>query len=104
MDIAGEMVGAIIIFLVLFFIGKNIEVFKSIFAWTLLPGILAVVIVIFFVDDVPYKKTDNKQLKVSKDKKLLKKLEKMYENLSILHKKKISALFDKIRSEVENEK
>ena len=71
MDIAGEMVGAIIVFLVLFFIGKNIEVFKSIFAWTLLPGILAVVIVIFFVDDVPYKKTDNKQFSLSEDKKLL---------------------------------
>ena len=71
MDIAGEMVGAIIVFLVLFFIGKNIEVFKSIFAWTLLPGILAVVIVIFFVDDVPYKQTDNKQFSLSEDKKLL---------------------------------
>jgi MFS family permease len=71
MDIAGEMVGAIIVFLVLFFIGKNIEVFKSIFAWTLLPGILAVVIVIFFVDDVPYKQTDNKKFSLSEDKKLL---------------------------------
>ena len=71
MDIAGEMVGAIIVFLVLFFIGKDIEVFKSIFAWTLLPGILAVVIVIFFVDDVPYKQTDNKQFSLSEDRKLL---------------------------------
>ncbi len=44
------------------------------------------------------------ELKKTKDKELLKKLEKMYENLSSLHKNKISDLFEKIRSEVENEK
>jgi len=44
------------------------------------------------------------ELKKTKDRELLKKLEKMYENLSSLHKNKISDLFEKIRSEVENEK
>jgi len=71
MDIAGEMVGATIVFIILFFSGKSIEIFKSIFAWTLLPGILGVVIVVFFVDDVPYKKEDRKRLLLANDKKLL---------------------------------
>ncbi len=44
------------------------------------------------------------ELKKTKDKKLLEKLKKMYGNLSIIHKNKISVLFEKIRSEVENEK
>jgi hypothetical protein len=44
------------------------------------------------------------ELKKTKDKKLLEKLEKMYEALSLLHKNKISVLFEKIKGEVENEK
>ena len=73
MDIAGEMMGAIIVFLALFYIGKDITVFKSIFAWSLLPGILAVITVIFFVKDVPYTKKKKKKidLNLSQDKKLL---------------------------------
>jgi len=72
MDIAGEMTGAIIVFLCLFYIGKDISVFKSIFAWSLLPGILAVITVIFFVKDVPYtKKKKKKDFNLSEDKKLL---------------------------------
>ncbi len=71
LDIAGEMTGAIIAFLVLFYIGKNIEVFKGLFLATLIPGIIAVILVIFFVDDVPYTKKEQTKLDLSKDKKLL---------------------------------
>jgi len=70
LDIAGEMTGAIIAFLALFYIGKNIEVFKGLFLATLIPGIIAVILVIFFVDDVPYTKKEKTKLDFSKDKAL----------------------------------
>ncbi len=54
MDVAGEMSGALIAFAVLYFLGKDEAIFKEIFVWTLLPGLLAVIIVIFFVKDAPY--------------------------------------------------
>jgi len=73
MDIAGEMMGAIIAFLALLYIGKDIEVFRSIFAWSLLPGILAVIVVVLFVKDVPYsqKKRDSIDFDLSQDKNIL---------------------------------
>ena len=55
MDVAGEMSGALIAFLALYLFGKSADIFKDIFLWTLLPGILSIVIVIFFVQDTPYK-------------------------------------------------
>jgi len=54
MDVAGEMIGAIIAFLALLYFGKNIEVFKAIFAYSLIPGLIAFIIVLF-VRDAPYK-------------------------------------------------
>ncbi len=54
MDIAGELLGSIIVFLLLYFWGESEGLFQEIFAWTLLPGILAVLVVVFFVKDVPY--------------------------------------------------
>ena len=70
LDIAGEMSGAVIAFLALYFIGKNIEVFKGIFLATLIPGIIAVIIVVFFVEDVPFSKKEKTKLDLSKDKAL----------------------------------
>lgn len=55
MDVAGEMSGALIAFAVLYFWGRDEEIFKDIFLWTLIPGVLSVIIVIFFVQDAPYK-------------------------------------------------
>ena len=55
MDVAGEMSGALIAFALLYWLGKSETVFRELFAWTLLPGLLAVVIVIFFVKDAPYR-------------------------------------------------
>ena len=55
MDIAGELSGSIIAFSALYFLGQNARVFNALFAWTLLPGIFAVIIVIFFVQDAPKK-------------------------------------------------
>ncbi len=55
MDVAGETTGALIAFGLLYWLGKSETVFRELFAWTLLPGLLAVVIVIFFVRDAPYR-------------------------------------------------
>ncbi len=70
LDIGGETLGALIAFLILYFIGKNIEVFKGIFLATIIPGIIAVIIVVFFVEDVPFEKKDKQKLNLSKDKAL----------------------------------
>ena len=72
MDIAGELSGSIIAFLALYYLGKNEAVFRELFAWTVLPGIFAVIIVAFFVKDAPYtsKKTIQK-IKLKDDKALL---------------------------------
>lgn len=71
MDAAGEMSGAIIAFGALYYLGKSPEVFKSIFLWTLLPGLLAVIVALFFVQDAPYKVKSKTQLDFSTDKKLM---------------------------------
>ncbi len=62
MDIAGELSGSVIAFLALYYLGKNEIIFRELFAWTLLPGIFAVITVLFFVKDAPYtsKKTIQK--------------------------------------------
>ncbi|SFV62965.1 major facilitator superfamily MFS_1 [hydrothermal vent metagenome] len=52
MDVLGEMTGSIIIVAVFFFSAMQNEVLiRSIFAWTLLPGLIGVFIVLFFVKD-----------------------------------------------------
>ena len=71
MDVAGEMSGAIIAFLALYYLGKNEEIFRDVFALTLIPGILAVVIVIFFVKDAPFNQKQKTKFDFSKDYKLL---------------------------------
>jgi len=71
MDVAGEMGGAIIAFGALYYFGKSPEIFKNIFLWTLIPGILAVIIAIIFVQDAPYKAKSRAKLDFSADRKLL---------------------------------
>lgn len=71
MDVAGEMSGALIAFALLYWVGKSEAVFRELFAWTLLPGALAVVLVIFFVRDAPYKKGAKQTFDWRADKGLL---------------------------------
>ncbi len=72
MDIAGELSGSIIAFSALYFLGQNAEVFSNIFAWTIVPGIFAVIIVIFFVQDAPKtSKTSSVKLNLKDDISLL---------------------------------
>jgi len=59
MDVAGEVVGALIAFGALYTLGKNEAVFRQLFMWTLLPGLIAVLIALFFVQDAPYKEKEN---------------------------------------------
>ncbi len=71
MDIAGELMGSIIAFLALYYFGESKEIFKNLFAFTLIPGIISVIIVIFFVKDAPYKKKQTSKLSLKDDIKLL---------------------------------
>ncbi len=71
MDVAGEMSGALIAFGVLYFLGKNETIFRELFAWTLLPGLISVIIAAFFVKDAPYKAKRKEKFQLQEDKKLL---------------------------------
>ncbi len=72
MDIAGELCGSIIAFLALFYLGKSEAIFRDLFAWSLVPGIFAVMIVLFFVQDVPYaSKKSVKKIQIKDDRALL---------------------------------
>jgi len=71
MDVAGEMSGALIAFFILYFLGKSEEVFRELFAWTFLPGILAVITVIFFVKDAPYRAKEQRGVISLRDDKPL---------------------------------
>ena len=71
MDIAGELCGALILFVILLYFGQSETVMRNIFYATLVPGIIGLVIVIFFVRDVPRTKHIAKQsfALADKDKK-----------------------------------
>jgi len=56
MDIAGELSGAILVGLVFYFIGQNESVFRNLFAFTAIPGILGITVMVFGVKDVPKKR------------------------------------------------
>jgi len=71
MDVSGEMLGSIIIVLFFFFssVGSE-ELIRDIFAWTVLPGIMAVIIVLFFVKDTPKNIKKTSYVMVKEDYKL----------------------------------
>jgi len=61
MDIAGELSGALLLFGILWYFGQSETVMRNIFYATLIPGIIGVVIVAFFVRDVPKPQYSSKQ-------------------------------------------
>ncbi|MFK5881174.1 MAG: MFS transporter [Sulfurospirillum sp.] len=72
MDIAGELSGSIIAFIALYYFGEKAGIFKDIFAFTLIPGIFAVIVVLFFVQDTPYSsKKSIQKIKLKDDISLL---------------------------------
>jgi len=60
MDIAGELSGTIILFGLLWYFGQSETVMRNIFYATLLPGLIGLVLVAFFVKDVEKKESSAK--------------------------------------------
>ncbi len=72
MDIAGELTGSVLTFGTLYLLGQDEAVFRSLFGWTLLPGILATIVILFFVEDAPYtEKKEPATLDLHADRPLL---------------------------------
>ncbi|QOP45484.1 MFS transporter [Sulfurimonas paralvinellae] len=53
MDVSGEMSGALIVVAVFYFTARNETFIRDIFGWTLIPGLIGVLIALFFVQDAP---------------------------------------------------
>ena len=71
MDIAGELSGALIIFVVFLYFAQDENTIKTIFEFTIIPGILATLIMIFYVKDAPKKIKNNVNVVNKEDYKLL---------------------------------
>ena len=52
LDLAGELSGALFLFLMLYFFGQNEIVMRNVFFATLIPGAIGVFVVLFFVKDI----------------------------------------------------
>ncbi|QOR61522.1 MFS transporter [Sulfurovum sp. ST-21] len=61
MDISGELSGILILFGILLYFGQSETVIRNIFYATLVPGIVGLVLVIFFVSDIPKSKPFSNQ-------------------------------------------
>lgn len=64
MDIAGELMGALIILIVFIFFTQDETVIRTIFALTIIPGLIATLIMWLYVEDVPYEPKEKKETKV----------------------------------------
>jgi MFS family permease len=53
LDIAGELSGILILFGTLYYFGESESVIRNIFYATLITGIIGVILVLFFVEDIP---------------------------------------------------
>jgi MFS family permease len=54
MDAAGAVVGSMAAFLLLWYLGESETAFRAVFAFSLIPGLLAIIILVFFVTDIPF--------------------------------------------------
>ncbi len=71
LDIAGELTGTLIAFFILWRLGEDEQIFRSIFFFTIVPGLIGLILVIFFVKDVPKKPKKEKFHLTSKDKNVI---------------------------------
>ena len=71
MDIAGELSGAFIVFLIFATIAKDEHSIRVIFELTLIPGLIATFIALFFVKDAPKQSKKTQNVVNKKDYKLL---------------------------------
>ncbi len=74
LDIAGELTGSLLVFGLLWLWGSGEAQIRSIFFWTLLPGLIALFIVIFLVQDVPKRPKIQKWQLRAADKRVIKEL------------------------------
>ncbi len=75
LDIAGELSGTLFLFFLLWSFGQSETLLRSVFLGTIIPGAIGVVLMLFFVKDVP--KTQTQPLRprlTSGDRKVLKTL------------------------------
>jgi len=71
MDVSGEMSGALIIVALFYFTTQNETLIREIFGWTLLPGLLGVFIILFFVKDSVKISKESTKVVSRKDYRLL---------------------------------
>ncbi|MDX1808139.1 MAG: MFS transporter [Sulfurospirillaceae bacterium] len=71
MDISGELFGALIIFVIFMFFAKSEVAIRDIFAFTLIPGLMATMIAYVLVKDTPYKHKSKNIVVNKEDLKLL---------------------------------
>jgi MFS family permease len=71
MDIAGELVGSLLVFGVLYRYGESVGLFRLVFGLTLVPGLIAVLIAWFFVTDAPYTSNRTVAFDARKDREML---------------------------------
>lgn len=76
MDIAGELAGTLMLFGLLWHFGQSEAVMRNIFYVTLIPGMIGLVIVAFFVRDIPKPKSHSTQsfALTANDKKTIRSL------------------------------
>ncbi len=65
MDSAGAVVGSLSAFLLLWWLGESEASFRTIFALSLIPGVLAMLVLLFFVSDAPFEPTPIKRFRPS---------------------------------------
>lgn len=60
LDISGEVLGALVAFIILFYFGKSEYWIREIFYWTVIPSVLSMILLIFFVKEIPTKNRETK--------------------------------------------
>ncbi len=71
MDIAGELSGALIIFIIFIYFAQSESTIREIFKFTFIPGSIAVLIAMFFVKDITHKPKTTNIILNKEDLKLL---------------------------------
>ena len=70
MDVSGELFGALIIIAVFYYSAQNEMLIRELFGYTIIPGLLATLILILFVKDAPKKLKEKKSVLNKEDYKL----------------------------------
>lgn len=63
LDVAGELTGLVVLLFVLVTLGSTEAAFRQVFWFTIIPGALALIVLIFYVKDLPGGQRKNKPLK-----------------------------------------